>query len=758
MQNPSYEYGHWAQATQSGKRRNVTHSTKQGFRSASWALLVVFGLAGAFSPGSGLAQGVQTVSTQDTAPDSVVPRLIQYGGVVKDAEGKSITKSVGLTFSLYQFEEGGRPLWVETQTVQPDSQGHYAVLLGAASPEGLPQDLFASGSARWLGVQPALPGAGEQPRVLLVGVPYAFKAADAETLGGKPASAYVTTETFNASGATGSGASAGAAPVTAAEPDRSTASARSKKASNAGPLTTCFSITADGTATANQVAKFTAGCTIHQSQLFDNGTDVGVGTTSPAAKLDVNGNISGRDNLGLPQTTKSTIGVITLGGSPFIHACCTSSHPNTFVGINAGNFTTGSNSSTAVGFLALESDTSGFSNTAVGASALQLDTTGSDNTALGLAALTNNTSGGGNTATGDDALSNNTGGGNNTATGENALVLNTSGTENTASGGGALSSNTAGNFNSALGFDANVNSGNLTNATAIGANSLVSESNAIVLGCTFNCAAGTAQPNVGIGTTTPLAPLDVLANGSNMHTLIGNVGCGNSNAGIIFGTTLVENCQTYAISGDTGGNTYVDAPGGELHLRISPNTDAMVITSSGAVGIGTGSPDNTLTVNGSADKPGGGSWGTFSDARLKTVEGTYETGLAALMKLTPVRYRYKEQNAMGIKDGQQHVGFVAQDVEKAIPEAVSRNNQGYRLVNNDPILWTMLNAIKQQQAEIEALTRSVQKKEVEIQKLSEKAHQLQRLQVQMTDLQGRLARIESGNVLADAIAVTGSGR
>jgi hypothetical protein len=43
---------------------------------------------------------------------------------------------------------------------------------------------------------------------------------------------------------------------------------------------------------------------------------------------------------------------------------------------------------------------------------------------------------------------------------------------------------------------------------------------------------------------------------------------------------------------------------------------------------------------------------------------------------------------------------VAQDVQKLIPEAVSADNQGYLIVNNDPILWAMLNAIKEQQAQI----------------------------------------------------------
>lgn len=50
-------------------------------------------------------------------------------------------------------------------------------------------DLFTSGTAQWLGVQEQ--GQPEQPRMLLVSVPYALKAADAETVGGLPPSAFV---------------------------------------------------------------------------------------------------------------------------------------------------------------------------------------------------------------------------------------------------------------------------------------------------------------------------------------------------------------------------------------------------------------------------------------------------------------------------------------------------------------------------------------------------------------------------------------
>jgi hypothetical protein len=120
--------------------------------------------------------------------NAIVPPMVKFSGTVTDANGKSLSGMVGVTFSLYKDSPGGAPLWMETQNVQPDKSGHYTVMLGSSSSQGLPPDLFVSGEARWLGVQAQ--GQAEQPRTVLLSVPYALKAADAETLGGKPLSAF----------------------------------------------------------------------------------------------------------------------------------------------------------------------------------------------------------------------------------------------------------------------------------------------------------------------------------------------------------------------------------------------------------------------------------------------------------------------------------------------------------------------------------------------------------------------------------------
>ena len=128
----------------------------------------------------------RAVATTAISSDSV-PHVVKFSGSLRDGSGGTVTGTVGVVFAVYSASEGGAALWQETQSVAADSAGKYSVLLGAGSAEGISQEVFSSGEARWLGV--GVDGV-EQPRTLLVSVPYALKAADAETLGGKPLSAF----------------------------------------------------------------------------------------------------------------------------------------------------------------------------------------------------------------------------------------------------------------------------------------------------------------------------------------------------------------------------------------------------------------------------------------------------------------------------------------------------------------------------------------------------------------------------------------
>jgi hypothetical protein len=121
----------------------------------------------------------------------------------------------------------------------------------------------------------------------------------------------------------------------------------------------------------------------------------------------------------------------------------------------------------------------------------------------------------------------------------------------------------------------------------------------------------------------------------------------------------------------------------------------------GRVGIGTTAPTETLSVNGTASKTGGGSWAVFSDERLKTIGKNFTPGLKAVMRLQPLHFKYKAGNALGLKSDGDHVGFSAQALQRVLPEAVTTNESGYLMVNNDPVIWALLNAVKEQQAQIQ---------------------------------------------------------
>jgi hypothetical protein len=177
--------------------------------------------------------------------------------------------SLASVFSLYNDQQGGAPLWMETQNIQPDKTGHYSVVLGSTTTQGLPTHLFASGEARWLGVQAQ--GQEEQPRVMLLSVPYALKAGDAETLGGKPASAYAlagapVVRTQATTGQVVSGA------------------AGTSRTSEVQPIMpNCNSVTSDGTAKVNALAKFTSPCNVEGSGISESSSgSVGIGATAPS--------------------------------------------------------------------------------------------------------------------------------------------------------------------------------------------------------------------------------------------------------------------------------------------------------------------------------------------------------------------------------------------------------------------------------------------------------------------------------------------
>jgi len=233
------------------------------------------------------------------------------------------------------------------------------------------------------------------------------------------------------------------------------------------------------------------------------GGNVGIGTTSPSARLHVAGTARMTGTLTLAPGTDTALDVSTgsiyKGGALFIH-------------------TKGGSGNTALGRQALTSVTSGFSNTASGYRALFSDTTGYDNTASGHQALYSNTSGFYNTACGRSALFSNTTGYRNTASGTSALISNTIGESNTASGVVALANNTTGTLNAAFGDSSLFSNTTGSRNTAVG-----------TLALAFNT---TANSNTAIGVVAL----------QNNTTGTGNTASGDS--ALYFNTTGYMNTAT----------------------------------------------------------------------------------------------------------------------------------------------------------------------------------------------------------------------
>jgi hypothetical protein len=205
-----------------------------------------------------------------------------------------------------------------------------------------------------------------------------------------------------------------------------------------------------------------------------------------------------------------------------------------------------------------------------------------------------------------------------------------------------------------------------------------------------------------------------------------NVGIGAESPGqkldVDFGNVVVQGSGSFDANGEEGivylGSThhYIKGVYG-FGVKIGAYAAGDVISIkeiSGNVGIGTTSPGAyRLAVNGDAAKTGGGSWDSFSDARLKKVHAPYEYGLSQIAELNPIHYSYREGNELGLPSDRDHVGLTAQEVQNVIPDAVSENDQGYLMLNSDPIIWAMLNAVKELKAENEELKKRIERLEVE---------------------------------------------
>jgi hypothetical protein len=161
--------------------------------------------------------------------------------------------------------------------------------------------------------------------------------------------------------------------------------------------------------------------------------------------------------------------------------------------------TNNSSDNIAIGVETLSNNIVGTTNIGIGTQSL-LNNDGDYNTAIGTLSLYTNTNGDDNNAFGYSSLVSNTVGSYNVAIGNYSLVLNTNGDGNVAIGMNAGYNNISGTDNTFIGNGSDCAVTNLINATAIGAATLLSQNNTVILG---------NGADVGIGTSLPTSKLDV---------------------------------------------------------------------------------------------------------------------------------------------------------------------------------------------------------------------------------------------------------
>jgi hypothetical protein len=282
---------------------------------------------------------------------------------------------------------------------------------------------------------------------------------------------------------------------------------------------------------------------------------------------------------------------------------------------------------------------------------LDANTTASDNTAVGYNALTTNTTGARNTACGKEALKNLSDGDDNTGLGRDALFHCSTGSSNTAVGADAGQNITTGYQNVAIGHDTLDAATTAYDNTAVGYNSgslVTGHSNTLI------------GSGVGQGLTT-----------------------GHSN--ILIGYK----------SGNTGN--------GDNQLYIARSNGGAGSASQWIVGNSAGA---CTQGNNSS------SWTTTSDERLKKNIVDNNKGLAEINQLRVTNFEYKKEDEIDMSEfplsndphqialGEGHeraiqTGVIAQEIEKVLPESITVSNFGAKTVNTDPIMWAMVNAVKE---------------------------------------------------------------
>ena len=199
------------------------------------------------------------------------------------------------------------------------------------------------------------------------------------------------------------------------------------------------------------------------------------------------------------------------------------------------------------------------------------------------------------------------------------------------------------------------------------------------------------QNTLTIGTATPINSATGLTLTNPASTGYYGMYINTSNSG--------EPFYGYALNGVP--KAWTEFNSSTSNWELNYNGARLDVTSSGNIGVGTASPTAKLSVNGTANNTTG-SWGVFSDERIKTVEADFDDGINVIQQMHPVKFIYN--NKAPFSDQNVQIGVVAQELEKIAPYMVAQKEIGQfkdlREVNNQAYVFLLINAIKQQQKQL----------------------------------------------------------
>ncbi|MFH1830412.1 MAG: tail fiber domain-containing protein [Pseudomonadota bacterium] len=318
---------------------------------------------------------------------------------------------------------------------------------------------------------------------------------------------------------------------------------------------------------------------------------------------------------------------------------------------------------------------------------------------------------------------------NNASTVSGGYTNTASGSRSTVSGG--VTGTASGDYSTVGGGSNNIASG-VSAVIGGGQNNAAIGSSSTVAGGNSNSVSG-LYSTVGGGFTNTASALNATVAGGNQNTASGagaSVGGGNLNS---------ATAQGSRVSGGTSNSTSGDWSWvGGRDVRLDGNADRSFVwgystgtldigvpdvflifpvddateDTAGRLGVGTINPATTLHVNSNTTAVAvatiedddaictlnptvGASWSCSSDERLKTNIVDLESALEDVLALRPVRFNV-------ISTGEEHIGFIAQEVQKVMPQAVDDSGE-YLTLAQGMFMPLVVGAIQEQQKQIEEL-------------------------------------------------------